>query len=300
MNILLTGGTGFIGNIIYQSLINQGHSVVRAVRSPKINTDIAVNFEHDTRPDIWLPRLDNIEAIINAVGIMGGTTTTMMDVHCHTPAALAQAAAQKNIQRFIQISSLGVDSGVDTLYFRSKLAGEQAIRSALPQSAIIRPSMVFGIEGSGTQLFMQLTRLPIIMLPYAGNINVQPVHGSDIGAAVIALLKQSINNTDQAAYTVDAVGVNTVTMTAYLNSLATQLNRTFPLRLIRVLPMPLYIAKTSAKLASLLPQHIWTPDTLSMLCAGSTADVTPFNRLLGRLPIALHAFVAQPSVINPA
>ena len=98
MNILLTGANGFIGKIVHQALSLQGHTVVRAVRRPNLPSDIAVDFEQDTTAETWIPRLNNIDAIVNTVGIMGGTETQMMAVHCHTPSALAQAAAQKNIQ----------------------------------------------------------------------------------------------------------------------------------------------------------------------------------------------------------
>lgn len=298
MNILLTGANGFIGKIVHQALSLQGHTVIRAVRCPNLPSDIAVNFEQDITAETWIPRLNNIDAIVNTVGIMGGAEAQMMAVHCYTPSALAQAAVQKNIQYYVQVSSLGVDSNVNTLYFRSKLAGEQGIRNALPKAAILRPSMVFGLEGAGTQLFVQLTRLPMIILPHAGNMNIQPVHGSDVGAGVVALLTQQVNHGNLPAQTIAAVGLDTVSMANYLKSLATQLNRKLPLRLSCILPMPLSMAQASTKLAALLPQHLWTPDTLAMLCAGSAADVAPFTDLLGRSPVALKDFVAHPTVIK--
>jgi uncharacterized protein YbjT (DUF2867 family) len=288
MNILLTGASGFIGQAVHTALTAQGHTVIRAVRKPTSPSDIAVDFERDTTPAQWLPRLNGIDAVVNAVGIMGGSDAVMWNLHCHTPTALAKACAQAGIKRFVQVSSLGVDSGLDTLYFRTKLAGEQGIRAAMPQAGIIRPSLVFGMHGASSQLFIQLTRLPIIALPHAGKMQVQPVHGSDVGAGVAALLMQ---HTTQSAHTIAAVGTQALSMADYLKSLAAQLNRGLLLRLQLVLPMPLFAANLSAKLAACLPQYLWTPDTLAMLCAGNTADAQPFIQLLGREPVALNAFV---------
>ena len=286
MNILLTGASGFVGRAIHQTLTAQGHTVVRALRKPSEPTDISVNFEQDTTPQAWLPRLQNIDAVVNAVGILGGSEAAMMAVHAHAPSALAQAAAQAGIQTFVQVSALGVDSALNTLYYRSKLAGEQGIRAALPQAAVLRPSLVFGHGGDSSKMFMQLTCLPLLALPLAGKMAVQPVHVSDVAAGVAALLSNS------QGQTVHAVGAQALPLADYLKSLAVQLGRRVPFKLQAVLPMPMFAAQWSAQLAQALPQHVWTPETLAMLVAGSQADAAPFTQLLGRAPLALERFVA--------
>jgi uncharacterized protein YbjT (DUF2867 family) len=289
MKILLTGASGFIGQAIHQTLTAQGHTVIRALRKPTQPSDIAVNFEQDTAAATWLPRLQGkdgkIDAVINAVGILGGSEAQMMAVHALAPTALAQAAAKAGVKHFVQVSALGVDSGLDTLYYRSKLAGEQGIRAAMPQAAVLRPSLVFGHGGDSSEMFMQLTRVPLLLLPKAGNMLIQPVHVSDVAAGVAALLGNA------AGKTIDAVGISVVTMAAYLKSLSQQLNRKAPLRLLSVLPMPMFVANVSARLAQYLPQYVWTPETLAMLLTGSQADVQPFTNLLGRQPLNLERFV---------
>jgi uncharacterized protein YbjT (DUF2867 family) len=291
MKILLTGASGFIGRAVHQALTAQGHTVIRAVRKPTQPTDITVSFEQDTTATTWLPRLQGkdgkIEAVVNAVGILGDSEAQMMAVHAHAPTALAQAASQVGVKHFVQLSALGVDSGLDTLYYRSKLAGEQGIRASMPQAGILRPSMVFGAAGAATQMFTQLTRLPLIALPMAGRMIVQPVHVSDVAAGVVALLSKTENQT------IHAVGAAPLPLADYLKSLAVQLGRSFPLKLSAVLPVPMFAAKLSAQVMSHLPQQVWTPETLAMLVAGSQADVQPFTALLGRSPLAVESFVAH-------
>jgi uncharacterized protein YbjT (DUF2867 family) len=286
MNIFLTGASGFIGRTIEIQLTQLGHNVVRGVRKPSRPTDVAVNFEQDTAAATWMQRLHGIDAVINAVGILGGSEAQMMAVHAHAPTALAQAAAQAGVKHFVQLSALGVDSGLDTLYYRSKLAGEQGIRAAMPQAGVLRPSMVYGAAGAATQMFTQLTRLPLIALPMAGRMVVQPVHVSDVAAGVAALLSKT------ESQTIHAVGAAPLPLADYLKSLAVQLGRSLPLKLSAVLPMPMFAAKLSAQVMSHLPQHVWTPETLAMLVAGSQADAQPFTALLGRSPLAVERFVA--------
>ncbi len=59
--------------------------------------------------------------------------------------------------------------------------------------------------------------------------------------------------------------------------------------------MPMFAARLSAHLMSHLPQHVWTPETLAMLVAGSQADAQAFTTLLGRAPLAVHQFVGYKS-----
>ena len=285
MNILVTGANGFIGSAVATALTAAGHTVRRGVRTVRLPTDIAVDFERDTSAAAWLPRLTNIDAVVNTVGLLGGTDARMMAVHRDTPAAIAAACAQLGIAHFVQLSALGVDSGLATLYYRSKLAGEQGVRSALPQAHVLRPSLVFGHGGPASRMFMQLTRLPLLMLPKAGDLPVQPVHVADVSAAVLALLSSNYSTPQ----TIAVVGAQPMSLAQYLASLAVQLGRRAPY----IAPMPLFLARSSAQLMQHLPQLVWTPETLSMLLAGSQADVAPLAACLGRMPVPVSDFVSH-------
>ena len=294
LNILVLGARGFIGETICNAAQTAGHNVIRGVRTKQHDTDITVDYLRDNDAKTWLPRLQNIDAVVNAVGLLGGTEADMMRVHGETPDAIAAACAQAGITRFVQVSALGVGGDLTTRYFRSKLAGEQAVRAALPSAHIVRPSLVFGKNGDSTKMFMQLTRLPALMLPQSGGMMVQPVHVNDVAQAVVNLIGfDTAQNAAQNASpkTMTLAGTNALSMRDYLASLATQLGRRAPY----VLPMPMFAAKLSANLMQYLPQHVWTPETLMMLVAGSTAneaELAQFTAVLGRSILPLENFVA--------
>jgi uncharacterized protein YbjT (DUF2867 family) len=263
-------------------LLAAGHTVVRGVRQVRLPNDVAVNFESDITIDPWLPRLLGADAVVNTVGLLGGTRSRMMAVHKEAPSALAAACAQVGIQKMVQVSALGVDSGLSTLYFNSKLAGEQGVRQHLPSAHVVRPSIVFGPGGDSSEMFMQLTRLPLLMLPMAGQMSVQPVHVQDLCALVLKLL------CTDAPQTVATLGPEPLSMAQYLASLARQLGRRAPV----ILPMPMWLAQTSASLMQHLPQQVWTPETLAMLVAGSRGAPTHFKQLLGYNPRAVDNFIS--------
>ena len=76
MHILLTGSTGFIGNTLQTALQRAGHTVHGGV-SPRSRTllpgQVPMDFAHDTTAAAWLPRLEGIDAVVNAVGVLRDT-----------------------------------------------------------------------------------------------------------------------------------------------------------------------------------------------------------------------------------
>ena len=113
MNILLTGSTGFVGHTVAAALTRAGHTVRGGV-SPRqrtvLPTQVPMDFAHDTTPEVWLPRLVGIDAVVNAVGVLRDSSKRPIDaVHQHTPTALFTACAQAGVKRVVHISALGIE-----------------------------------------------------------------------------------------------------------------------------------------------------------------------------------------------
>ena len=68
MKILIIGASGFVGRHLAAALQTQGHEVIRGVRKLRLPTNIAVDFK-DTNKATWLPRLEGVDVVINAVGV---------------------------------------------------------------------------------------------------------------------------------------------------------------------------------------------------------------------------------------
>ena len=107
MHILLTGATGFIGQTLHAALRAAGHQVHAGV-SPrsaqaKLQPDqVPMDFARDTTPEAWLPRLQGMDAVVNAVGVLRDSPARPIDaVHQHTPCALFQACARAGVRRVV-------------------------------------------------------------------------------------------------------------------------------------------------------------------------------------------------------
>lgn len=187
MRILITGANGFIAREIIARLATSGHEIIACVHNKLLENIphtrvFKADFTKAIRPEYWLPYLQDVDAVINCVGVFQTTKEkTMWQIHYETPKALFEACAQRQIKKIIQISALGVDK-VDVPYAKSKLATDNYLQTLDIDSTIIRPGLVYG-KGSygGSSLFRGLAGLPFI-LPMPGRADQlqQPIHTDDL------------------------------------------------------------------------------------------------------------------------
>lgn len=287
MNILLCGASGFVGRHLEAALLRAGHKVSRGVRRPQGPGDIAIDYQNDTDIDTWVPRLAGIDAVVNAVGVLRDSKSQpMARLHDAAPRALFAAAAQCGVKRIVQISALGVDKGINTLYMQSKQAADDFLQTLDLDWAILRPSMMYGREGAGTRMFMQLSRMPVLMLPDGGKQMVQPAHVDDVAQAVAVLLSPGTASPPLRRI-IECVGAEAVTLGGLISSYRTQRGGKAPW----IIAMPRLLRNTVAWLGDRISSMPVGSDTFAMLAAGNTGNGDKFAELLGRAPLGYREFL---------
>ena len=292
-HVLLTGATGFIGQAITTALQRSGHTVHPGL-SPRQRQSggIPMDFAADTQAAVWLPRLQGIDVVINAVGVLRDTAARPIDaVHHHTPVALFDACAQAGVRRVIQISALGVQE-LPTRYARTKRAADDHLQGLSAQpgcpftSAILRPSVVFGYGGDSSALFMNLARLPVVTLPEPVlRARLQPVAVTDLADGIAAL----VGDQAQQQGILPCVGPEALTMAALIASLREQCGRG-PAQVLR---LPGWLTRLSARVGDWVPPSPWCSETLAMLACDNTGDPTPLRTLIGRDAVHYRQLVAR-------
>ncbi|PSC04058.1 complex I NDUFA9 subunit family protein [Alsobacter soli] len=201
--VTVFGGSGFVGRHVVRALARRGYRVRVAVRRPDLALFLQplgrVGQIHSVQANLRYPAsveaaIQGADAVVNLVGILAEDGRQTFDaVQAEGARVVAEATARAGITRLVQMSALGADADSESLYARSKAAGEAAAFAAVPTAVALRPSIVFGPEDSFFNRFAALARMsPIMPLIGGGETRFQPVFVGDVAEAVCRAVDQTI------------------------------------------------------------------------------------------------------------
>jgi uncharacterized protein YbjT (DUF2867 family) len=196
-NILLVGGSGFIGTHVAERLTARGLSVRVPTRHRErakhlLMLPTAEVIEADVHDQQVLTGLcAGMDAVINLAGVLHSASgepygRQFREVHEELPKQILAACRQQGVHRLLHMSALCAAPDAPSEYLRSKAAGETAVLGAKNELAVtvFRPSVVFGPEDRFLNLFAELQRvLPVIFLATPG-ARFQPVYVDDVADAI--------------------------------------------------------------------------------------------------------------------
>jgi NADH dehydrogenase len=298
--VVLFGGTGFIGRHIVRRLARSGATIRIPTRDPekalilKPMGDVGqiVPFVCSVHDDATVSQaLAGADTAINLLGILYEKgRNTFQSVHVETAARLARLAREQGVKNFIHLSALGASVDSPSAYARSKAAGEQAVRTFFPDAVILRPSIVFGPEDNFFNMFAGLSRFaPALPLIGGGFTKFQPVYVGDIADAIMKILEMP----EMHDKTYELGGPGVYSFRALLEMMLKQLGRK---RCLVNVPWP--VASLEAALLELLPRPMLTRDQVKLLKTDNIITDSKVNTLLslGINPTALE--VILPSYIG--
>ena len=196
--VTIFGGSGFVGRYVAQRMARAGWRVRVAVRRPNealfVRTYGVVGqvepIQANIRDEASTRRaIEGAQAVVNCVGILGQIGKQTFDaVQDEGAGRIARIAAAEGVERLVHVSAIGADAGSQSLYARSKAAGEAAVTAAFPAAVILRPSIVFGPDDHFFNRFGRMATLaPVLPLVGAGT-RFQPVYVDDVAAAAEAAI----------------------------------------------------------------------------------------------------------------
>ena len=267
-NCLIFGGSGQIGSFLIRKLTKNNIKVTVITRNVhqkglKIKTQGNAGFVDIKEVKIFeenkIEKLfSEADYCINLVGILYEKKkgNTFKNIHTIFPSLLAKLCKKYNLKHFVHISALGINDAKDSQYAISKLEGENKILNNFSKATILRPSVVFSnSDNFSTQFMTLLRRLPVFPLYYSGKTKFMPIHATDLSNIIYYILSNKIET-----QVIECVGPETLTFKEILEILSDLINKK---RLL--LPMPLSLAKLSAKFFQLLPKPLLTEDQLRLL-----------------------------------
>ncbi len=199
-NILVLGGTGFVGRSVCARLVERSGGAGGAIVVPTRRLARAKHIQFlptvqlalaDVHDEAQLARLvAGCDAVINLVAILHGSPGEFQRVHVDLPAKLARVCLAANVKRVVHVSALGVTDRAPSQYLRSKAGGELMLKSARLDLSVLRPSVIFGEHDSLLNLFASLQAVfPVVPLGGA-TAQFQPVWVEDVAAAIVRCLDE--------------------------------------------------------------------------------------------------------------
>ncbi len=282
--VTVFGGSGFIGAQVVRALAKRGYRVRIAVRRPNVSYRMRVLGEvgqielvqANLRNGPSVARaLDGAEACINLVGILHEQgRQRFQTLHAKGAEDVAVAAAKQGITRFVQVSAIGADLEAESKYARTKAMGEEAVRKAIPQAVIVRPSVVFGIDDSLFNRFATLASLlPVIPLPGGGETKFAPVYVGDLAQAIA----NAVSDPACAGKTYEIGGPRTYTYRQLMELTLTEIHKRRAL-----LPLPWAVSSLIGSLAELPSKFLPIPPVLTAdQVASLKTDAVPRHGALG-------------------
>lgn len=279
MNILLTGATGFIGSHLLKQLLVTKHSVKACVHHsipPLPCQTYQVDFMQMQDVSDWLPLLEDIDVVINCVGIITESSNATFDVmHHRTPVALFKACEQTTVKKLIQISALGADETALVSYHKTKKLADDYLQQSNLHWFILKPSLVYGEAGDSFQFFKKLSNLPLIPLIGDGQQLIQPVH---IKVVILTVLR-CLDNELGTSRILNLVGPQAMTYQHWMQSIRSKKSTA------RFIRLPFKMMMLFAKLGRMFGLRFLAPDNLIMLKQNNCADPRPLQNFLeGKSP----------------
>lgn len=272
-NVLVLGGSGFVGRHVCEKLARQGWTVTVPTRK-FLNAQSVVHvprltvLELDVHDEAALAQaVAGHDAVVNLVAILHGDQTAFEHAHVALPQKLAKACVAACVGQVVHVSALGADalqsSMAPSMYLRTKGEGEavlvQAAMGAVASHgaaekgfdlSILRPSVIFGAEDRFMNTFAGLQKIaPVVPLACA-DARFAPVWVEDVAQAVVRCLQGGLAQPSPRTYELAGPEVYTlrqlVNMAGRLSGIAGGCGRT-------ILSLPDWAGRLQARLLSWLP-----------------------------------------------
>jgi len=265
--ILVFGASGQIGRHLIRKLTKNNYKVVAVTRNIHQKGYILKTQANPGYLEIVELAYFNIEKImrlveecsicINLIGILFEKRKNFFkNIHTDFPDLLSKLSAKKNIEKLIHLSSLGIEKSLDSKYAISKLEGENKIKNNFDRAVVLKPSVVYSVDDNFTTSFMTLlNRLPIIPIYYEGKTKFAPIHVIDLVEIIFDVVQGKTKE-----QTIECIGPEILSFKEIILKLLKAIDKK---RLL--IPLPLAIAKMTAKILEIMPNPLITLDQINLL-----------------------------------
>ncbi|HEX2724028.1 MAG TPA: NAD-dependent epimerase/dehydratase family protein, partial [Gemmatimonadaceae bacterium] len=246
MKVLVTGGTGVVGEAVVTELCKRGHQV------RLLSRNALHDFEQWESVEAWPASVtdaeklrgsaDGCDVVLHVAGIVAESPpeSTFEGVNVGGTRNMIREAERARVGRFIYISSLGADRG-ESPYHRSKREAEKLVDRFQGGWIILRPGNVYGPGDEVVSLLLRMVRTyPAIPVIDGGDDPFQPVWVGDVAEAIA----EAVERTDLHGRILEIAGVEQTSTNDLIERLSALTGRE-PARI----PVPGFLASAASAAA---------------------------------------------------
>ena len=297
MNILILGGTGFVGRAICSKLVADGHSITVPTRRRDNARALfplpSVTIEEVDASDLaTLTRLvSGKDAVINLVGILNGNFER---IHVTLTATILGACKATGVTRYLHMSALGASANGPSEYQKSKAKAEILVRASGLDFTIFAPSVIFGRGDAFLNKFAHMVRLTPPFMPMVlpgASAKFQPVAVDDVARAFVV----AINNESTYCQRYELVGPKVYTLkqlVTYVMALAHDRHM--------IIALPGFATSILASILQFVPTKPLTPDNVKSMSVDniSAAPFPAFAGTAAALEDVVPSYLGRAAIVD--
>ena len=182
-NVLVIGGTGFIGTRVCNRLDQKGFNVTAGSPSGDGTTKLNSDVETEITDILYHGSLnfDDFDKVVNLAGLsplFEPSGASYEEIHVEGVQNIVDEALRANVNQLVHMSAYGASPDAETEYLRTKGEGQQLVTDSNLRTCVFRPSLVLGHGGELDNLMRRLRNLPMAVLP--ANPKFQPIAVDDV------------------------------------------------------------------------------------------------------------------------
>jgi uncharacterized protein YbjT (DUF2867 family) len=219
VKVLVTGITGYVGSLIAARMVSDGHEVRGFARMPERVTRPLPVVKGDALSGAGLPEaLDGVDVAYFLIHSMEPAVGDPFVLRERTAADnFARAAAAAGVRRIVYLGGLVPAAGPRSAHLSSRMAVEQVLLDAVPDSVALRASIVIGARSRSFRFLVRLVeRLPVLAIPAWRHNRTAPIDERD----VVEMLARAADSDEVAGEILDIGGPDVVSYGELIDRIA--------------------------------------------------------------------------------